>query len=268
MATAFGGTNSSTFQDFLNLVNSSEQFKTQLNTYLQQHDVQIVIGPMNGLGSSGQNVPVLGITDANGLITITSLLPDDPFKSPGYVLAEVVAHELGHYFDPEGPRFGGDGLTGEGRAEINAYNVLSEADLNLFKAGKLQSAGGGDLFKVDSTTGLPLSNDVTLYDAADHAIVAALNGNSKIVNELASTCGINSACEATVAAALGQTLYNGYYRNGSGGAPAISVQSGSYLLQSDTYDSSRINIINTGTGATIQTLTTIVLPDGSLMMSV
>ncbi|KIP15197.1 proconvertase P-domain protein [Burkholderia sp. MSHR3999] len=65
--------------------------------------------------------------------------------------------------------------------------------------------------------------------------------------------------------------YQKYYGSGANSnapSPAISVRSGDYLLQSDPSDPSLVNVINAQTGKTVQTITTVVLPDGSITMSV
>ncbi|WP_345817708.1 matrixin family metalloprotease (plasmid) [Paraburkholderia sp. PREW-6R] len=272
LAAAMGGTNSSTFQDFLRIVNASPQFVSELSGYLQKHDIEMSSGQL-----IEQGVKVNGATDKDVGITISSVLPSDPLKSPGYVLAETIAHELGHYLDPNGPVQGsGDALLGEARAEINAYELMFQATTNLSTSGNLASsdpnAPGGQLYLANQA-GMPLGN-VTLFGDADDSIqqqiAQMLAANPNVVGDIISTCGYKSACEAAVATAMGQIpAYRNYYSGtGSNASPAISIQSGDYLLQTDANNPSQINVINSQTGKTIQTITTDVLPDGSITMGV
>lgn len=225
LANAVGGVNSSTFQDFLKIVNASPLYTSQLQDYLAKYGSVSANPGMSETGSNGQSVPVAGVTDpVTRQITINtapSQLANDPTKGEGYALAEIVSHELGHVWDFQNNSNPG-GLIGEARAEINSYNLMSQADQNLGAAGNIGSAAGGDLFVMNPANYLPV-NGPSYFKLADNAIEKAISENGGLAN-LMKTCGVQSACEAMVANAMQQSGYDGYYPSSS--SPLIVSSNG------------------------------------------
>jgi antitoxin component YwqK of YwqJK toxin-antitoxin module/predicted Zn-dependent protease len=267
LANSVGGINSATFQDFIKIVNASPQYASQLQSYLESHAGGIAINQnLIVTGADGVGKVAAGITDPKTtqvtINTASSQLTVDPtMKSQGYTLAEILAHELGHVADFTKNSNPG-GVTGEARAEINAYALMGEADRNLAKAGNISSAAGGDLFRMNPSTYLPYTGP-TLFPAADLAIAAVI-GKSSDFASLNQTCGVQSACEALVAAAMQQSGYAGYYPNGQ--SPILT--SNGYNVIVDAANPNQIDIVNATTGVISQTIVTSVGSDGSSNFSI
>ncbi|SAL00381.1 beta strand repeat-containing protein [Caballeronia ptereochthonis] len=100
---------------------------------------------------------------------------------------------------------------------------------------------------------------------ANAVIEQYLRADSKVVGNIAATCGLATACEAAVAVVMQNAGYGRYYPNTN--APVILQSNNGYYLQTDPKNSSLLNIVQSSTGKTVQTISTSVYPDGSFNMT-
>ncbi|SAL00388.1 hypothetical protein [Caballeronia ptereochthonis] len=155
LASALGGVTSASYQDFIKIINASPPYAQQLDSFLGIARLMVSKESLNLPGADGVDVPAAGRTDPISKEILLSIpnLPAESMKSQGYVIAQVLAHELGHAFDPG--LEAGNGVIGEARAEINAYKLMSEADINLVRNAQNVSAAGGELFRANKDTSMP-----------------------------------------------------------------------------------------------------------------
>ena len=129
LMTALGGPNSPVSLDFLKIINASPLFVQQLNEYLSGAAIVVKDVIPSDADLQGQTN---GATDPiSGVITLAvrSILNlATPTKSSAYELATTLAHELGHSRDLG---LGSSQVTGEARAELNAYILMGQAAQNL-----------------------------------------------------------------------------------------------------------------------------------------
>ena len=287
----FGDAN---FNDFLRVVNASPEFQNQLNSFVARTgtiDVGVTTTGGNGEYTADPHSPS---NTAGGSILITSsasLLLASSDWSIGYGIAQVLAHELGHAFDPQlgstaqnaaatQDQSNNDtnktkqvilGVRSEAVAEINSWTLLSQARVNLI--GNSNAAqGGGILFDP--------SSQITGFRSAE-AVIRAFS-NTSISNDLAVTCSANEACIAqltqimgreTSAQGIGFGYFNLVYRklthgNGTFNAnEAFLSEAGNYVLVEDSTNPNQINVLDKQTSAVIQTITAQAFDDGSSLMT-
>jgi hypothetical protein len=272
--------------DMMKVINASPKFIEQINAFVDREGT-ITVGPRVG-GNAAYSTGESDVA-AGGLNTIGGKISFDKnanFKridgwSDGYGMAEALAHELGHAFDPgmgataRGAAFSQGGLskltylsvTSEAKGELNAIVLMAEARTNLATANSSSAGNGAKLFADWRMTAFP----------AVEVAIGALN-KSTVAGSLAQTCTVNDTCLKMVTDIMGRAPIFGesagynYFKttiealdpNAVYVAPQVlSTGNENYVLVPDSANSGRMNVVDKRTGEVVQTIDFQVFEDGS-----
>jgi len=270
-----------TLSDMTAVINASPQLTQQLNTFVGSSRNGSLSGSAALSDDRGTYTPSgqsANNSTGGSILIYKNQIPSDSGFSQGYALAETLAHELGHAYDPQQgttaiANAGGDParlaelyVKSEGAAEINAYNVMSQARSSLVGAGANTSASGGTLID-------PSDIHFTQFARAETAYVACQRNATSSNGSAASALSNNDQCLADVTAVMSSRYYDSYYNyfsNSTGPAPAhqfILNQTASTTVSFDTTNPDEITYTNSQTGA-VTTLSMAFNPDGSLTQTV
>jgi hypothetical protein len=277
------------YQDFMRVINGSPKFQDQVNAFFGTRKGTISVSATSS-GAAEYNRD-LGDQAAGGLNDFKGSITFGPNSeqyqrakndgwSVGYGLAESFAHELGHAFDPglgnaaqqsAGAAAGNVGRTvlwvrSEAKAELNSLDLMSEARQSLQNDYS------------DDPTPLPFKSDsqVTGFPRAETAIRELLG--STAVDQLATTCSASEACVSMLTGIMGKFpygYYDRYFKSLSGDPNAIFPAQeivlgdhGDFDVVTDATDPDKLNVVDRDSGAIIQSVSTSLLSDGSVVVRI